>query len=210
MIINRGKEQAAQHSQSIQSIYCHIFGLKVVMPSTPYDAKGLLISSVLDDNPVIYIDDRWLYDSVGDVPEEMYKVPIGEGIIRKEGSDLTIVSYSFMATECLKAAEILEEEGFDVEIIDLRSLSPMDFQLVAGSLKKTKRLLVADGASKSFGVGAEVLARVAETELVHMLEAPISRVCFPDTPVPAAETLEKTYYTDHADVVESAMHLIEE
>jgi pyruvate dehydrogenase E1 component beta subunit len=138
-IINRGGEQAAQHSQALQAMFTHIPGLKVVMPSTPYDAKGLLVASIEDDNPVVYIDERWLYDFVGEVPEEIYTVPIGKGIVRREGEDVTIVATSYMVHEVMKAAENLEEEDIDVEVIDLRSLKPLDENLIFDSVKKTGR-----------------------------------------------------------------------
>ncbi len=124
-IINRGGEQAAQHSQATQAIFMHIPGLKVVMPSTPYDAKGLLVASVKEENPVVYIDDRWLYQLVGEVPEELYSVPIGKGVVRRKGKDVTVVATSYMVHEAIKASESLEKEGIDVEVIDLRSLKPL-------------------------------------------------------------------------------------
>jgi pyruvate dehydrogenase E1 component beta subunit len=207
-IINKGNEQAAQHSQCLQSVYAHIPGLKVVMPGTPYDAKGLLIASVLDDNPVIYIDDRWLYDLEGPVPEEFYSVPIGKGEIRTEGKDLTIVTYSYMLRESLKAAEKLEEDGISVEIIDIRSLKPLDTDLILSSLRKTKRLIIAEGGNRTCGFGAEIAARVAESDLFNKLEAPIKRITFPDTPAPASSTLEKSYYTSWEDVVSAGNQLI--
>ncbi len=207
LIINKGNEQAAQHSQCLQSIYAHIPGLKVVMPGTPYDAKGLLTAAVEDDNPVIYIDDRWLYSLLGDVPEEYYTSKIGQGEIRRKGSDITVVTYSYMLHESLKAAEILSPEGIDLEIIDLRTIKPLDIGLVLKSVRKTKKLIIADGNNVTCGIGAEIAAKVVETDLVHILEAPIKRVSFPDTPAPAATTLEKEYYTDQSNIVKAAREL---
>src|SRR4030067_2545997 len=125
-IINRGGEQAAQHSQALHAFFAHVPGLKVVMPSTPYDAKGLMVSAVTDGNPVMYIDERWLYQTKGEVPEEMYSVPIGKGVIRKRGKDVTIVSVSYMALESLKAVKELSKTGIDAELIDLRTVKPLD------------------------------------------------------------------------------------
>ena len=202
-IINRGGEQAAQHSQALQAIFTHIPGLKVVMPSTPYDAKGLLIASIEDDNPVVYIDDRWLYDFVGEVPEEIYSVPIGKGIVRRKGKDVTIVATSYIVHEVLKAADSLEEEGIDVEIVDLRSLKPLDEDLLFKSVSKTGRLVIADGGWKTCGVGAEIAARIAENSIFKHLKAPIMRVSLPDTPAPASSALESVYYKKADDIIVS-------
>jgi pyruvate dehydrogenase E1 component beta subunit len=206
-IINRGGEQAAQHSQALQAMFTHIPGLKVVMPSTPYDAKGLLVASIEDDNPVVYIDERWLYDFVGEVPEEIYTVPIGKGIVRREGEDVTIVATSYMVHEVMKAAENLEEEDIDVEVIDLRSLKPLDENLIFDSVKKTGRLIIADGGWKTCGAGAEISARVADTVFKY-LKAPIIRVSLPDTPAPASSVLEKAYYPKSDDIISSVKDLI--
>ena len=205
-IINRGGEQAAQHSQALQAMFMHIPGLKVVMPSTPYDAKGLLVASIEDDNPVIYIDDRWLYDYVGDVPEEIYTVPIGKGIVRRKGSDVTVVATSYMVHEAMNAAENLGKEGIDVEVVDLRSLKPLDENLIFDSVKKTGRLVIADGGWKTCGVGAEISARVVDN-VFNYLKAPIIRVSLPDTPAPASSVLEKAYYPTSDDIISSVRDL---
>lgn len=205
-IINRGGEQAAQHSQALQAMFMHIPGLKVVMPSTPYDAKGLLVASIEDDNPVIYIDDRWLYDYVGDVPEEIYTVPIGKGIVKRKGSDVTVVATSYMVYEAMNAAENLEKEGIDVEVVDIRSLKPLDEDIVFDSVKKTGRLVIADGGWKTCGVGAEISARVAD-HVFKYLKAPIIRVSLPDTPAPASSVLEKAYYPTSDDIISSVRDL---
>ncbi len=194
-IINRGGEQAAQHSQALQSIFMHIPGLKVVMPSTPYDAKGLLVASIEDDNPVIYIDDRFLYNQIGEVPEEIYRVPIGKGVVRRAGKDVTVVATSYMVIEATEAAIGLEKEGIGVEVIDLRSLKPMDEELLFESVRKTGRLVIIDAAWKTCGVGAEIAALVASSIFDH-LKTPIIRVSLPDTPAPASSVLEMAYYVD--------------
>ncbi|MCK4721701.1 MAG: alpha-ketoacid dehydrogenase subunit beta, partial [Dehalococcoidia bacterium] len=194
-IINRGGEQAAQHSQALQSMFTHIPGLKVVMPSTPYDAKGLLIASTRDDNPVVFIDDRWLYDYEGEVPEELYSTPIGKGIIRRGGKDITLVATSYMVTQAIEAAQHLEKEGISAEVIDLRSLKPLDETLLLESVRKTGRLVTADGGWKTCGVGAEISALVAEKAFEY-LKAPIIRVSLPDAPAPTSSSLEQAYYPD--------------
>ncbi|MBI5643079.1 MAG: alpha-ketoacid dehydrogenase subunit beta [Deltaproteobacteria bacterium] len=202
-IVNRGGEQAAQHSQALHAMYAHIPGLKVVMPSTPYDAKGLLVASVRDDNPVMFIDDRWLYGVTGEVPEEIYSVSIGRGAVRKEGTDVTIASISYMAHEAMKAAVMLENEGISAEVIDLRSLKPLDVEMICRSVKKTGRLVVADGGWKTYGVSAEISALVSES-VFEYLKAPVQRVALPDTPAPASSGLEKDYYQDHIKIAETA------
>ena len=200
-IINRGGEQAAQHSQALQAMFTHMPGLKVVMPSTPSDAKGLLVASIKDDNPVVYIDDRWLYDYEGEVPEELYSVPIGKGILRKEGKDVTVVATSYMVYEATEAAETLNKEGIDVEVIDLRSLKPLDENPLFNSVKKTGRLVIADGGWKTCGIGSEISARVAESNIFKWLKAPIMRVSLPDTPAPASSALEEVYYPKAKDII---------
>jgi acetoin:2,6-dichlorophenolindophenol oxidoreductase subunit beta len=207
-IINRGGEQAAQHSQALQAIFSHIPGLKVVMPSTPYDAKGLLVASVNDDNPVVYIDDRWLYDLESDVPEDLYSVEIGKGVIRKQGSDVTIVAASYMVHKALEAAADLEKEGIHPEIIDLLTVKPMDKKLVYDSVKKTGRLLVVDAAWKTCGLGAEISAAIAESNLLAKLKAPILRVSLPDAPAPASSVLENKYYPGSKDIVSKVKKLL--
>jgi pyruvate dehydrogenase E1 component beta subunit len=206
-IVNRGGEQAAQHSQSIQAIFTHLPGLKVVMPGTPYDAKGLLLASIKDNNPVVFVDDRWLYDEVGDVPEEMYTVPLGKGAIRREGKDITIVATSHMATVAAKAVESLEKAGIDTELIDPRSIKPFDENMVIESVKKTGRLVIVDGGWKTCGISAEMAANIAEKAFDY-LKAPIKRVALPDTPAPASRTLEKAYYPDAGDIDRTVKELV--
>jgi pyruvate/2-oxoglutarate/acetoin dehydrogenase E1 component len=207
-IINRGGEQAAQHSQALQAMFTHMPGLKVVTPSTPYDAKGLLVASIRDDNPVVYIDDRWLYEHKDEVPEELYSVPIGKGVVRKKGRDVTVVATSYMVYEAMEAGEVLNKEGIDVEVIDLRSLKPLDDRLVFESVKRTGRLVVADGGWRTCGVGAEIAARVAETDILKNLKAPIVRVALPDAPAPASSALEQAYYRKAEDLVEAIRKVV--
>jgi pyruvate/2-oxoglutarate/acetoin dehydrogenase E1 component len=201
-IINRGGEQAAQHSQSLHALFAHIPGLKVVMPSTPYDAKGLMVAAIKDNNPVIYMDDRWLYNVEGEVPEEIYSVPIGKGIVRREGKDVTVVAISYMVAESMKASEGLKGEGIETEIIDLRSVKPLDETLLLESIKKTGRLVIADGGWKTCGMAAEVSALVSEN-VFDYLKAPITRVTLPDAPAPSSRILEKTYYPDSKAIADA-------
>jgi len=206
-IINRGGEQAAQHSQALQAIFAHIPGLKVVMPSNPYDAKGLLVASVQDDNPVLYIDDRWLYQTEGEVPEGLYTVPIGKGIVRKKGENVTLVATSYMVTEALKASSTLESEGISIEIIDLRSIKPLDAALLFESVQKTGRVVIADGGWKSCGVAAEISALISES-VFEYLKSPIIRVTLPDIPAPASYTLEEDYYPDSLDIIKAIQQVV--
>ena len=208
-IINRGGEQAAQHSQALQAIFTHIPGLKVVMPATPYDAKGLLISAIEDDNPVVYIDDRWLYDLKEDVPEKIYRTPIGKAAIRKTGKDITVVATSYMVQEALKAANDLAKENISVEVLDLRSPKPIDTETIFLSVKKTGRLVVADAAWKSYGATAEISALVSEN-IFSYLKAPIARVALSDTPAPAAYNLEKVYYPNYQNIITAIKNIIQQ
>ena len=206
-IINRGGEQAAQHSQALQAMLAHVPGLKVVMPSTPYDAKGLMLAAIQDDNPVVFIDDRWLYGCKEAVPEDPYIVPIGKGVVKREGKDVTLVSWSYMMEEAKKAAEELALQSIDVELIDLRSLKPFDQELILRSVKKTGRLVVVDGAWKTCGFAAEIAACVGESPLALELKAPICRVCLPDVPAPASRVLEEEYYIKAKDIVHKILAL---
>jgi len=206
-IINRGGEQAAQHSQAIHSLFAHIPGLKVVMPSTPYDAKGLMIAAIRDPNPVIFIDDRWLYQCEDVVPEEIYEVEIGKGILRKKGADITLVAVSFMAYESTKALEGLTREKIDVELIDLRTIKPIDQDIILKSVKKTGRLLIADGGWKTCGLAAEISAIVSENGFEY-LKAPIKRVTLPDCPAPASSVLEKEFFKYSHDIAEGVKQVM--
>jgi len=201
-IINRGGEQAAQHSQALHATFAHIPGLKVVMPSTPYDAKGLMIAAIKDPNPVVFIDDRLLYRVEDVVPEEIYELEIGKGVIRREGKDVTLAAVSFMAHESVKAADELAAQGIDVEVIDLRSVKPIDAALIVKSVMKTGRLVVADGGWKSFGLSAEVAA-IASEQAFAFLKAPVKRLALPDCPAPASSVLEDAYYIKVNDIVKT-------
>lgn len=198
-IINRRGEQAAQHSQALHATFAHIPGLKVVLPATPYDAKGLMISAIKDRNPVVFVDDRQLYDVEGDVPEEIYEIEIGKGEIIRSGSDVTVIFCSAMVVDAMRTAQNMEDEGIDVEIINLRSLKPLDRKLILASARKTGRVVVVDIGWRSFGVSAEISALIAE-EAFEALEAPVVRVALPDCPAPASSVLEDVYYPTFKDI----------
>lgn len=193
--IGRGWGSGAQHSQSIQGLLLGVPGLKIVMPSTPYDAKGLMLSAIADNNPVLIFEHRWLMKKDGVVPDGFYTVPIGKGVYRRRGKDVTIVGASHALELASQAAEQLAAEGIDAEVIDLRTLKPLDEQIIAESLKKTGRLLVVDTGWAMGGVCAEIGCLAAEKWFEH-LKAPVRRVGLPDIPTPAGYTLEQFYYPD--------------
>jgi acetoin:2,6-dichlorophenolindophenol oxidoreductase subunit beta len=205
-IINRYGEQAAQHSQAIHGLFANIPGLKVVMPATAYDAKGLMIESIQDPNPIVFVDERLLYRVEDPVPEDIYTVEIGKGAIRKEGKDATIIAVSIMVHEAVKAAEILELEGVDVEVIDLRTIKPLDEEMILKSVRKTGRAIIVDVGWKSFGVSAEVAALIAE-KAFYDLRSPIARVALPDCPAPASKNLEESYYPAAKDIINAVKKL---
>jgi pyruvate/2-oxoglutarate/acetoin dehydrogenase E1 component len=184
-----GRGKAAQHSQSFEAIYSHIPGLKVVMPSTPYDAKGLFKTAIRDNDPVVYMEHGSLYGIKGQIPEEDYTIPMGVGDIKREGKDISIITYSYMVHKALAAAEILGVDGIDAEVVDLRTLKPMDTEIIAASVKKTHRVVVFHEACVTGGIGGEIVAKIAEN-VFDYIDAPIKRVGIPDVPVPYAKSLE--------------------
>jgi len=201
-IIGRGWGSAAQHSQSLQALFAHIPGLQVVMPTTPYDAKGLLIAAIESNQPVIMLEHRWLYERVGYVPEEYYALPFGKGRVLREGTDATIISFSYMTIEALKAADILANEGYSIEVFDPLSIVPMDMQGILTSLKKTGRVIIADTGHRTCGVSAEVSARIME-EGFEYLKAPVKRITLPDHPTPASSHLEQLYYPGSEEIAKA-------
>jgi len=205
-IVNRGGEQAAQHSQALHALFAHIPGLKVVMPSTAYDAKGLMVAALRDDNPVIYIDDRWLYGREDIVPKKLYEVPIGKGVIRRRGAGLTLVSISYAMRDAEAACDELVLDGIDVELIDLRSAKPLDEELLLKSVRKTGRIVVVDGGWKFLGFSAEVAATISE-KAFRYLKAPVKRVALPDCPAPANSVLEKEYYEMKSRIIAAAREI---
>jgi acetoin:2,6-dichlorophenolindophenol oxidoreductase subunit beta len=200
-----GLNAGPQHSQCLEAWFAHIPGLKVVMPATPYDVKGLLKSAIRDDNPVIFLENKALYGSKGEIPDEEYLVPIGKAEVKRTGKDVTVVTASRMVHEALDAAKSLSDEGIDVEVIDLRTISPLDKETIFNSVEKTSKLVVAHEAVKAFGFGAEVSALVSE-EMLDYLDAPVLRVGAPFVPVPF--NLEKYYLPNAEDVVKAVKRVV--
>jgi len=196
------------HSQNVEALFFHTPGLKVIAPATPYDAKGLLKAAIRDNNPVISLEHKKTYRLVrGEVPDEEYTLPIGKADVKRSGEGITIVSYGLVLHYCLEAAEQVSQEGIDVEVVDLRTLKPLDKETVLESVKKTGRLLIVHEDNITGGVGAEVAA-VAAAEAFEYLDAPISRLCGPDVPtMPFAETLENAYMPNTEKVVEALRSL---
>jgi len=207
-IVNRGGEQGAQHSQALHSIFAHVPGLKVVAPATPHDAKGLMVAAIRDEDPVIFIDERWLYGVEGPVPEKLYAEPIGKAACRREGSDLTIIAFSYLAPLAVEAAGALAAEGISCEVLDLRSLRPFDRDAVFASVRKTGRAVVCDIGWRTGGIAGEIAAQIME-ECWAELRAPVARVALPDVPAPAARTLEAGYYPGAKDIVATVRSILE-
>lgn len=185
------KSSGTQHSSSLEAFFAHTPGLKVVIPSMPRDAKGLLKTAIRDDDPVIYLEHKQLINTKGEVPEDEELIPFGQAKVQREGRDVTVIAYSLAVHKALEAARTLEEEGIDVEVVDLRTLVPLDFATIAESVAKTRRVVIAHEATVTGGFGGELAARIAD-ELFELLEAPIKRVGHAYVPTPFAPTLEDT------------------
>jgi pyruvate dehydrogenase E1 component beta subunit len=199
LVIGRGWGQGPQHSQSLQALFAHVPGLKVVMPATPHDAKGLLIAAIEDDNPVIFIEHRWLHGVLGPVPAEMYRVPLGQARMARHGTDVTIVGTSYMTLEAIRAAEILADDGIDADVIDVRTLTPLDRNCIVESVARTHRLVVVDAAWRTCGFAAEVIAQVVES--IGALAAPPRRLTLPDVPIPSTPALANLCYPRAVHIV---------
>lgn len=206
-IVNRGGEQGAQHSQSPFAVYACIPGLKVVCPATPADAKGLLLGALADPNPVIYIDDRWLYDEEGVVPEGYYTTPLGKANVLREGSDITLVAASYMVKEAVAAAKELADKGVSCEIVDLRTIKPLDMETVNASVAKTGRAVVAIAEWESCSVASDVARRIYESQFSY-LKAPVEIITLPDIPAPASKSLEEVYYPKGQNIVETVNKMV--
>lgn len=211
-----GYNDAGQHSQCLWGMFAHMPGLKVVVPSTPYDAKGLMISAIRDDSPVLYIFHKGLMglgwmtvvkDATGPVPEEPYTIPLGKADVKREGTDVTIVSVAMGVYRALEAAEELAKDGISAEVLDLRSLVPLDREAIIASVKKTHRLLVVDEDYRSYGMSGEVAATVAEHALEY-LDAPIKRLAVPDVPIPFSRPLEQFVLPDAPKIIAAVKELV--
>ncbi len=202
-----GTGAAEHHSQSFENWFVHVPGLKVVMPTSPYDVKGLLVSSIRDDNPVVFIEHKLLYKTKGEVPEELYEIPLGKADIKRSGKDLTIIATGIMVQKSLAAAEELAKEGIDIEIVDPRTLRPLDTETIVGSVKKTGKVLIVHEAVKTGGFGGELAGVIAESEAFGYLEAPIIRLAGKEVPIPYNRDLEQASVPQIADIVEKAREL---
>jgi pyruvate dehydrogenase E1 component beta subunit len=206
-ILGQGWGQGNQHSQNLQNLYAHIPGLKVVAPSNAYDAKGLMIAAIRDNNPVIFLEHRWLHNTTSHVPQGLYEVPIGKARVAREGSDITIVTWSYWMVETLKAVEFLSEQGVEAEVIDLTSLSPLDFEAVKRSLQRTGRYLVIDGSWRHGGYAAELITRAIEDPEIELNKRP-RRITFPDFCTPSSPALAQHYYPTVRNIYETAGELV--
>jgi len=202
-----GTSLGCSHSQSLEAWLIHCPGLKVVMPSTPADVKGLLKASIRDNDPIVFLEHRLLYSLKGDVPEGEYLISLGSADVKREGTDITIVATAYMVHKALDAADILEQQGIDVEIIDPRSLMPLDWDTIFHSIQKTGRLLIAHEACKTGGFGAEIAA-IASEKAFGYLDAPVKRVCAPDVPVPFSPPLEQLYIPTKDDIIAAVREMV--
>ena len=202
-----GNALAAQHSQSLEAWYYHVPGLKVVMPSTPYDAKGLLKSAIRDDDPVIFIEHKRLYMNKGPVPEGEYTVPLGKGDIKRQGSDVTIIAWSNMIPLCMSAAQKLAEDGIEAEVVDPRTLSPLDTELILESVRKTEHVVIVQEAVRRGGVASDI-ASIIQEEAFDYLDAPIQIVAGRNTPIPFNIALERACIPQDGDVVEAVKRVV--
>ncbi|MCD6362693.1 MAG: alpha-ketoacid dehydrogenase subunit beta [Synergistetes bacterium] len=205
--VGGGLSAAAQHSQSLEAWFTHLPGLKVVMPSTPYDAKGLLKAAIRDDNPVIFLEHKMLYGVKGEVPEEEYIVPLGVADVKREGKDITIIATSMMVHKSLEAAKELEKEGISVEVIDPRTLYPLDEEKILESVKKTHRAIVVHEAVERSGFGGEIVAIIMEKAFEY-LDAPVKRVCAKNTPIPFSPPLENFVIPQVSDIIKAVKEMV--
>jgi acetoin:2,6-dichlorophenolindophenol oxidoreductase subunit beta len=208
LIIGRGWGQGPTHSQNLQAWFAHIPGLKVVMPTTAEDAKGLLMSSIFDPNPVVFLEHRWLHNAIGEVPDGDFRIPLGKARLARVGADVTIVSMSYMTIEALQAAEFLAKQGIFCEIVDLRTIKPLDWDAVLNSVSKTGRLLALDSGFTTGSVAGEIVARVA-IECFHCLKVSPARLAMPDVPEPTSFALTKGFYIRAADIAKKVLDLMD-
>jgi 2-oxoisovalerate dehydrogenase E1 component beta subunit len=203
-----GIHGALYHSQSIEAFFCHMPGLKVVAPSTPYDAKGLLKASIEDPDPVLFLEHKKCYRLIrGEVPEEDYRIPIGKADVKRAGRDMTVISYGLMLHYCLEAAEELAGEGLDVEVLDLRTLRPLDSEAILSSVRKTSKALIVHEDNLTGGLGGEIAALIGQQAFEH-LDGPVSRLCAPDVPaMPYSKPLEEAFMPSPAQIADAMRKL---
>lgn len=209
LIIGRGWGQGPQHSQSLETVFAHIPGLKVVSLSTPFNAKGLILSSIEDKNPVIIFEHRWLHEIKGNVPKKYYKIPIGKAKVIKKGSDITLISSSYMVIECLRSAKILKNFSINVEVIDIQSLRPLDTKTIINSVKKTKNAIIVDNGGMTYGISSEIMASLYENLSSNKKKNfSIKRIGLPDHPIPSTRELAKYCYPNYLDIIENIEKMI--
>ncbi len=206
LIVGRGWGQGPQHSQSLQAMFAQVPGLKVVMPTTAHDAKGMLIAAIEDDNPVIFIEHRWLHGVADIVPSEVYRVPLDRARVLHQGNDVTVAAFSYMTVETLLAARAMKSQSIGVEVIDMRSVRPLDLDTVVESVRKTGRLLVADTAFRTGGIAAELVSQVVEREFKSLKTAPM-RIALPDHPAPTSHFMLDRYYPEPLTIAEVILDL---
>ena len=203
-----GTGAAAQHSQSLEAVLAHMPGLKVVIPSTPYDAKGLMISAIRDDNPVMFLEQKQLYRTKGEVPEGEYSIALGEADVKRSGNDVSIITYGKMVQYCLDCAEELERNGISAEVIDVRTIVPLDLDAIIRSVRKTTRALIVHEAVKFCGFGAEIAAAIADSEAFYYLDAPVRRLGAKYTPIPFNPVLERAIIPSREEITRNAKELV--
>jgi pyruvate dehydrogenase E1 component beta subunit len=202
-----GVNIASHHSQSLEAWFMHVPGMYVAVPSTPYDAKGLLKTAIRGENPVFFCEHKLLYPVQGDVPENEYLIPFGVADVKREGSDVTVVATSYMVHKALKAAESLEKDGVSVEVVDPRTLTPLDRETISNSVKKTGKIVIVSEDCKTAGVSAEIAATIAE-EALDYLDAPIKRVTAPDTPIPFSPPLEQFVIPNEQSIIRAVKEVV--
>ena len=209
LIIGRGWGQGPQHSQSLESIFAHIPGLKVISLSTPFNAKGLLLSSIEDPNPVIVFEHRWLHDIKGNVPKKNYRIPLGKANVIRKGSDITLISSSYMVVECIRAANLLKSYSIKAEVVDIQCLRPLDLKTILKSLKKTKKGIIVDNGGMNYGVSSEIIAKLYESftfnEIKKIL---IKRIGISDNPIPSTRELAKYCYPNYFSIVNLSQKIL--
>lgn len=208
LIMGRGWGQGPTHSQNLQSWFAHIPGLKVIAPTTAADAKGLLLASIFDDNPVVFLEHRWLHNSMSHVPEHDYRIPLGSAKVARKGKDVTLVAMSYMTVEAMRAADHLEQVGISCEVIDLRTIRPIDWNTVLESIKKTGKLIALDCSTPTCSVASEIVAKASMDTFSYLTHAPV-RIANPDNPEPTSFGLTKGYHPDANQIIQAVANMLD-